>query len=858
MHIPAFRSFVTGLGLSLLLATSGCGGGGGGGSSGGSEAMTTISGTANKGVLIDALVSAYSVANGVASSTPIATASTDNQGRYTLSLGGYSGPVLIVLTPKLTTKMRCDIPAGCDGAAFGSDVSPDPTLQLQTVVSSASGNLSTALTPYTTMAAEYAKHSGGLTPTNITSALYQVAALYGLPDLNATQPVDITASDLGTNSNAQHYAVMNAAIGQLATSASQIQAKINQVVAELNANSGQLVGNSSGSATVPALADILSAAKSVGQSSQVGGKLLNNVVTTVAQNLLIAQSLTPGAKTTISATTPNNASDLVKARSFISNAHNMIGTIQAFQGGVAGDALRSKYQVLQPFTDGGDGFAGLSTAMRYVSGYIAELAGRSAESGVVMSASNADFQKWLDDNTYYYSIKASGFSFNTSITSGLVTVSCSQGSLSVQPLAYQLVPGSQYNYQMSPKGPASDISVGEAVGNLPVYSSVAPKYSVRIAPGFSMSGNGYRLVLQGSAELSVMLNGNAQNISLLKAQHAVPDQAILSLKNVELDVGAVSNGIYPASFRGDISLESDKVYELVDPGYFTLMPSLIQFNGLFSGLDGDSIKSSMTAKLVTTGAIPVVPAMVGSIFPNLFTYSNGIFGVSVPSSEIDTTYFSAGSGAAYNSGGLEVRRTELRVALKGRGVYEYKLPSDFDYSKNGQVLNGRLRTPLISQLNCGGYSCERNMLFGAEDTANFAVGSVVGSIEVGLVSSGVGHKIKLDFDSQKTGYTSVSRRLVFSVDNSPPLTLLANNNISSQGAFGWIVDALALPDTAIGKADYSISDSNGVMVRFSSGATQFPILVTPVSSQTPVQQGLLANLNGVFVARFSDNSILSL
>ena len=78
--------------LSLVLGTvilSGCGGGGSSSSdvTTSSGAQGTISGTAVKGPVSGATVSAYGLSNGAAGST-LASAMTDGYGAFTLSVGG--------------------------------------------------------------------------------------------------------------------------------------------------------------------------------------------------------------------------------------------------------------------------------------------------------------------------------------------------------------------------------------------------------------------------------------------------------------------------------------------------------------------------------------------------------------------------------------------------------------------------------------------------------------------------------------------------------------------------------------------------------------------------------------------------
>ena len=86
----------TALSMAALLALAACGGGGGGSSSSGGGAPSTVSvaGVASKGLLRNAVVTAYAVING-AKGAALGSTTTDANGRYTLT-GLLSGALVLL------------------------------------------------------------------------------------------------------------------------------------------------------------------------------------------------------------------------------------------------------------------------------------------------------------------------------------------------------------------------------------------------------------------------------------------------------------------------------------------------------------------------------------------------------------------------------------------------------------------------------------------------------------------------------------------------------------------------------------------------------------------------------------------
>ena len=181
-------------------------------------AGTSLNGVASKGPLKKALVKAYAIdAAGVVSATELAGKLTDDTGAYTLDLGSYSGTVQLVVTATVETKTADE--------ATGLDVvlPIDFKLHANTVVNplAAGGSnkiQSASITPFTELAHNIAKDSGGITAANIVKANTVVFDLIGV-DPVATRPLDATvAAPVDATDAQKRYALFNAAVSRMASS----------------------------------------------------------------------------------------------------------------------------------------------------------------------------------------------------------------------------------------------------------------------------------------------------------------------------------------------------------------------------------------------------------------------------------------------------------------------------------------------------------------------------------------------------------------------------------------------------------------------------------------------------------------
>jgi hypothetical protein len=230
--------------FGAIAALSACGGGGGGDSTATTTSTTSsteVSGTASKGLLQNALVTAYCGVKSTANA--IGTTSTDTNGAYTLKLTqACTLPVEIVVTAKATGTTMLDEIAG---------VIPAPAnLSMRAFVPSATGTVTLPVTPFTDMAAAIVENSIGSTNA-LSSAVVNNAnlaiitnVLGGNAGLFTAKPLPPTAySDASTSADQQQLIVMLTAISQAAQSAAGATAgdKVQTVLTQLANQAKQTV-----------------------------------------------------------------------------------------------------------------------------------------------------------------------------------------------------------------------------------------------------------------------------------------------------------------------------------------------------------------------------------------------------------------------------------------------------------------------------------------------------------------------------------------------------------------------------------------------------------------------------------------
>jgi len=209
--------------LLVMLSLMGCGGG----SDGEKSITSTVSGTVNKGIIINGVVKAYKVILGVIDSEAVATGTTDDKGKYSLNIVGYSGPLHIVVSAGTDSKMKCDTIGGCDtdgdgstDADFGTIIDMPANLVMEAVIPNVSGGeVKGSVNPLTHLAAAYAK-TFGMGDVGIQAAIDRVEALFDVDDLTVDS-LDITDDSAVTSAtvndvNALKIAYISAAIAKVA------------------------------------------------------------------------------------------------------------------------------------------------------------------------------------------------------------------------------------------------------------------------------------------------------------------------------------------------------------------------------------------------------------------------------------------------------------------------------------------------------------------------------------------------------------------------------------------------------------------------------------------------------------------
>jgi hypothetical protein len=198
------------IGSSLLLF--GCGGGSGGGDGATSSVDGVISGTAVKGPINGATVKAFAINSGVMG-TQIGTGTTDAQGNFTLSIGSYSGSVMLQMSGGTYT----DEATGASMTMQSGDVmtSMMPQVNAGAVMSGVQ------ITPLTSMAQMRAQSmGGGMTPANIAAANTAMGNYFSVSNILYTHPMNplTPGSGSGATQEIRNYGIMLAAMSQYTNS----------------------------------------------------------------------------------------------------------------------------------------------------------------------------------------------------------------------------------------------------------------------------------------------------------------------------------------------------------------------------------------------------------------------------------------------------------------------------------------------------------------------------------------------------------------------------------------------------------------------------------------------------------------
>lgn len=811
--------------LTTLLAACG-----GGSSDSGSSAPTTstISGTATKGTLKNAVVTAYKIKDDGSKGEKITDTKTDANGKYTLTVTGYTGPVLLELTTDTNTKMACDIAKGCvtgTGAsvAFGNDVNVDG-LALRSVLSSAQGGIiNSAITPFTHMATEFAiAKSGGLKKANIESALSQVQQLFDLPDLQNTALPDAT-KPLPADLDVQRYALLNAAIGQLASNVNDIRPQIDAIVTQLKSNNGQLKSSeTTGTDNIKDLADVLKAAQTVAESNKLSG--LNSLIKAAVKEHL-QEALATTGNTNIQPTDNAGATDLNKAKSFVTSIKQMVNKAED---------LKSLESSLVDKTKTVDNLTGSNAEYMFSFGltattFVLEEAIVNAETTNGATTLNAAAIQQLSNTG------AVSFLNGTTITIDKINRKATMnGSLQVTRVGATPI----------------KIDIKDLIVTYPAIKTAQTSFELKLMPNASIA----------SPDIKLSINGTGSNIKLTSSTPLIIDSdsfkptaytALISFDKVTLEaIKAPANEI--GKFVGSINADiSEKILTTnIGTRPFPILNKL-GLMGAFSAANGDMIEAGLT--LDTTGSNPKVSPAEGSERTGLFSYSYN--------ATTDTATLKANSGVfnpywnptntltITEQNGCLMMNTQqylgcyevnnvadgllafmdseymswggwaLRAYLKDEGDYLPMFSNDFNFKSN-VTIKGVLD-----------YSDD----YYSEDATHFAKATLSLSTKVKLGTQ----EASANITAKRTGY--------------------GTNGKDGSGEFMADIiigtEKLSLKAPVVGgKATYTLTNKDNVSVDVNSLEGQDKIEIKVAGKVA----GWIYRINGLPVAKFTDNSLMAL
>lgn len=847
--IPSFFTRKT---LSIAIVgglLTACGGGGSGDSTSTPAPITTtstITGTASKGILQQAVVTAYKITAEGKKGEILSSTTTDGAGAYTLIVKGYNGAVLLEMTSDANTKMICDIPTGCGSVAFGNPTAT--TLSLQTVVPELQANTKTAITPFTHLAAKYAE-SKGFNKTSIETALGQIADLFGLPDLNTTTPVN-AAGDLGSASiTEQNYAIMNAAIGELAGNMANISAKLAALSAEINSKNGQLQSSKAGTSNTKLdLADVLDAAQKVSLSA----KLKNvhaGIKTLLANQLALARQnhddthATPG--------TGAGATDLAKAKLFVSSASQLLAALQQYDDQSFLDSLRNKAVAIQNLTDGD------------------QMLGDALSAAVIILTDNPTIDSSADvlGKTQIDAILAAQFN-----SPYLVATVANDGKLSFDPATNTATLSGELLLQRKKWSAGGMINDGAAKGftisnfkvAYPAATASGTTFNLSIDPGSKIKTANLELSLasDSTSKFTLTFAGAdtwANRINALDAQQPatadLPVRLDTRLDHLTLKVLNAGSGEFN-QFTGSMSLNAIQANLDTSTGgkRLWLLPETATLSGKFSSGAGDLVEA--TASIDLTGANPKTSPEEGKIRTGLYEYhynaaSNSIIlkpklgtigwnrvaqlDITLADCGVGQKYLRGNNGSVYlgyncsaytdvaeaykafiNSGGF-YSPFSLRNYVEGEGYYLPQYPANFNYKAASTTANGALS---ISDDHF------------SEDASHLGKGTITVNTNIKLLGNAAA-----DIEAQVTAKYSGQQ----------------NGEVVADLRAG--ADKLHLQSPVIGgKPVITLSNKDGVRVEANVLEQEEKIEI----KINGVVQGWIYKLNGLPVAKFSDNSLKAL
>jgi hypothetical protein len=321
---------------SALVTLTGCGGGGGGGNdTPQTQAQTTVQGTAVKGIMQSATVTAIELDSHGNELGVVGTATTDANGAYKIVLGSnYKGGIVKVsVTAGANTKMKCDAVDGCGGTSkFGDDVTVSPGFSMDALVSpDGAKDLTVSVTPLTHMAAAKALNSGTVDKTSVDEANSAVSQIAGV-DILHTQVPDISnpTSLASASPEAKKLALVDAGFAKLLVAGNgslgdNLKANLDNLAASFKDGT---LGNSGDAISMKTVTnDIQDAINQVNSNTDIASTLttaIQDVSTTIAT---IDSKIDSDGAFTPKPSPVSTASDIDKAKALFTNARTLVESI---------------------------------------------------------------------------------------------------------------------------------------------------------------------------------------------------------------------------------------------------------------------------------------------------------------------------------------------------------------------------------------------------------------------------------------------------------------------------------------------------------------------------------------------------
>ena len=239
------RIRILGAVLVTLQLAAACGGGGDAADAGvGSGGTGFVSGVVTKGPVGNATVTAYGVASGQAGAQ-IGLATTDVNGNFSISIGTYTGPVMLQTAGGTYT----DEATGTTMSMAQGDVM---SVAIPTVAAGATTS-GIQITPVTAMAQAIAKQMvGGMTDANIAAANTAMGSYFSVTDIVHVQPMNPLVQGSGANASqdAQNYGMTLAAMSKYAQAQGMTSSSAMVTALMNDATDGNMDGKA-GSVLVP-------------------------------------------------------------------------------------------------------------------------------------------------------------------------------------------------------------------------------------------------------------------------------------------------------------------------------------------------------------------------------------------------------------------------------------------------------------------------------------------------------------------------------------------------------------------------------------------------------------------------------